>query len=149
MLTTLFDLARPMLFALDPEDAHELTLRSLEFGVYPRPARPDPEILAVKLWGLDFPNPIGIAAGFDKDARVPDAVLGLGCGFAELVLALVLAHLLGQVFRLGSQPALRLAQLIDCCRQAFEFGAARGDLIQLARQGGVGGERAGRLFKDR
>lgn len=83
MLTTLFDLARPMLFALDPEDAHELTLRSLEFGVYPRPARPDPEILAVKLWGLDFPNPIGIAAGFDKDARVPDAVLGLGCGFAE------------------------------------------------------------------
>jgi dihydroorotate dehydrogenase len=84
MLTTLFDLARPMLFALQPEDAHEATLKSLELGIYPRPAGPDDACLAVKLWGLDFPNPLGIAAGFDKDARVPDAVLGLGCGFAEI-----------------------------------------------------------------
>jgi dihydroorotate dehydrogenase len=83
MLTSLFDLARPMLFALSPEDAHELTLKSLEMGIYPRPAAPDDPSLAVDLWGLRFPNPIGIAAGFDKDARVVDAVLGMGCGFAE------------------------------------------------------------------
>lgn len=44
---------------------------------------PDPPILAQRLWGRDFPNPIGIAAGFDKDARVPDALLGLGFGFVE------------------------------------------------------------------
>lgn len=83
MLNALFDLARPMLFALPPEDAHELTLRSLEMGVYPRPSRADDPALAVDVWGLRLPNPIAIAAGFDKDARVVDAVLGMGCGFAE------------------------------------------------------------------
>jgi dihydroorotate dehydrogenase len=83
MLNSLFDLARPMLFALSPEDAHELTLKSLEMGIYPRPAAPDDPSLAIDLWGLRFPNPLGIAAGFDKDARVVDAVLGMGCGFAE------------------------------------------------------------------
>jgi dihydroorotate dehydrogenase len=83
MLNSLFDLARPMLFALSPEDAHELTLKSLEMGIYPRPAASDDPSLAVDLWGLRFPNPLGIAAGFDKDARVVDAVLGMGCGFAE------------------------------------------------------------------
>lgn len=84
MLSQVFDLARPMLFALPPEQAHEATLRSLEAGFYPRQAAPDPASLAVELWGLRFPNPLGIAAGFDKDARVPDAVLRMGCGFAEV-----------------------------------------------------------------
>ena len=84
MLSSMFHLARPMLFALAPEQAHEVTLKGLEAGVYPRDTRaPDPR-LEVKLAGLAFPNPIGIAAGFDKDARVPDAVLGMGCGFAEI-----------------------------------------------------------------
>jgi dihydroorotate dehydrogenase len=84
MLSALFDLTRPMLFALEPERAHELTLRSLEAGLYARASHPDDPRLAVQLGGLVFPNPLGIAAGFDKDARVPDAVLGLGCGFAEV-----------------------------------------------------------------
>jgi dihydroorotate dehydrogenase len=79
-----FFLARSVLFRLDPEKAHELTLKSLQAGVYPRPGRADGEQLGQRVLGLDFPNPIGIAAGFDKDARVPDAVLGLGCGFAEV-----------------------------------------------------------------
>lgn len=83
MLTRLFPFARPLLHALPPEDAHELTLRSLELGLYPRDQDADSEALAVSLFGLEFPNPVGIAAGFDKDARVPDAILGLGCGFAE------------------------------------------------------------------
>src|SRR5919108_1777320 len=84
MLSALYDLARPMLFAFEPERAHELTLRSLEAGLYVRARHPDDPRLAVRLGGLVFPNPVGIAAGFDKDARVPDAVLGLGCGFAEV-----------------------------------------------------------------
>ncbi len=84
MLSMLANLAQPALLALDPEDAHELTLRALACGVYPRPTRPDAASLAVELWGLDFPNPLAIAAGFDKNARVFEAVLGMGCGFAEV-----------------------------------------------------------------
>lgn len=84
MLSALFDVARPLLFVLEPEHAHELTLKSLEAGVYPRPSAPDDARLATRLWGLECPNPFGIAAGFDKDARVPDAVLGMGFGHAEV-----------------------------------------------------------------
>ena len=84
MLKAMFELARPLLHALDPEQAHELTLRSLEAGIYPRASAPDDARLGVRAWGLDFPNPVGIAAGFDKDARVPDAVLGMGFGYAEV-----------------------------------------------------------------
>ncbi len=84
MLSTLYDIARPALFVFNPEDAHELVLRSLEMGLYPRDVVGDAACLQTQLWGLTFSNPIGIAAGFDKDARVPDAVLGLGCGFAEV-----------------------------------------------------------------
>jgi dihydroorotate dehydrogenase len=84
MLSGLYPLARHVLFAFDPEAAHELTLKSLEMGVYPRDTAADDARLAVSVGGLRFPNPVGIAAGFDKDARVPDAVLGMGCGFAEI-----------------------------------------------------------------
>lgn len=84
MLSSLYPFARPLLFALTPEDAHETTLKMLERGLYPRPVGSDDSRLATSAFGLQFPNPIGIAAGFDKDARVPDAVLGLGCGFAEI-----------------------------------------------------------------
>ncbi len=84
MLGAVFELARPLLYALDPEQAHELTLKSLEAGIYPRDDAPDAAGLELDVWGLRFPNPLGIAAGFDKDARVPDAVLGMGFGFAEV-----------------------------------------------------------------
>jgi dihydroorotate dehydrogenase len=67
-----------------PEDAHEVSLRILEKGLYPRALSADPPEIGIRLFGLDFPNPIGIAAGYDKDARVPDAILALGCGFAEV-----------------------------------------------------------------
>ena len=83
MTDLLHGLARPLLFALPPEEAHEVTLRALEAGVYRRDGSPPDPRLAVEIAGLKFPNPVGIAAGFDKDARVPDAVLELGCGFAE------------------------------------------------------------------
>jgi dihydroorotate dehydrogenase len=84
MLSFAYGLARPFLFGFEPEQAHELTLRALEAGLYPRSVGRDDRRLAVSAFGLDFANPVGIAAGFDKDARVPDGVLGLGCGFAEI-----------------------------------------------------------------
>lgn len=84
MLTGLYHVARHALFVLQPEDAHEATLMALECGLYPRPGAPDDPCLRQRVCGLDFANPVGIAAGYDKDARVPDAVIGLGCGFAEI-----------------------------------------------------------------
>jgi dihydroorotate dehydrogenase len=84
MLAAVYDFARPLLFGLDPERAHELTLRALEMGLYPRPAAPDDVRLGVNLWGLALPNPIGMAAGFDKDARAPDSLLGMGFGHVEV-----------------------------------------------------------------
>jgi dihydroorotate dehydrogenase len=84
MLSGLYGLARGALFAMEPEDAHEFSLRLLEAGLYPRDTSPTPVELATDAFGLRFPNPMGIAAGYDKDARVPHAVLGLGCGFAEV-----------------------------------------------------------------
>lgn len=76
-------LSRPLLRALDPEDAHALAIKALK--VVPlRKGPADPPALAVRAFGLDFPNPVGIAAGFDKNAEVPDALLRLGFGFVEV-----------------------------------------------------------------
>lgn len=74
---------RPLLFALDAEAAHGLALRALKLGLTPRAARA-PTVLRRHLLGLDFPNPVGLAAGFDKHGEVPDAALGLGFGFVEI-----------------------------------------------------------------
>jgi len=79
----LFDLVRPFLHAVDAEQAHRLTIGALKAGVHPRQSEPDSPGLAVNLFGLNFPNPLGMAAGFDKNAEVPDALLSLGFGFAE------------------------------------------------------------------
>ena len=84
MLGAVYGLARPLLNALSPEQAHELTLRSLELGIHPRAHTPDDARFALSAFGLTFPNPLGVAAGFDKDARVADAVLGMGFAFAEI-----------------------------------------------------------------
>ncbi len=78
----LYSLFRPALFRIDPERAHGLALAGLRL-MPRRPARPGGP-LAVEVAGLSFPNPLGMAAGFDKDAEVPDALLGLGFGFAEV-----------------------------------------------------------------
>lgn len=79
-----YPLFRPLLRALPPETAHRLTLAGLAAGLAGRAPAGDPPILAQRLWGLDFPNPIGIAAGFDKNAQVPGALLRLGFGFVEI-----------------------------------------------------------------
>jgi dihydroorotate dehydrogenase len=80
----LYRLVRPLLRALPPETAHRVTIAALAAGLGGRPREPDPPSLRRPLWGLDFPNPIGIAAGFDKDARAPEALLRLGFGFVEV-----------------------------------------------------------------
>ncbi|WP_231733177.1 quinone-dependent dihydroorotate dehydrogenase [Sphingomonas sp. CCH5-A5] len=82
----LFRLARPALFALDPEVAHRATIRALAAwsalgapaGGGPAPRRP------VTIAGLDFPNPVGLAAGFDKDGEAIDGAFALGFGFVEI-----------------------------------------------------------------
>jgi dihydroorotate dehydrogenase len=80
----MFDrLARPLLHALDPEDAHRLAVAMLKFAPLPHHAQDDGR-LATRAFGLNFPNPVGIAAGFDKHAEVPDALLRLGFGFVEI-----------------------------------------------------------------
>src|SRR5215469_15304830 len=88
-MPNLYPLIRPALRRLPSETAHELTLRALEVGAAPMfggvgRQEVDPPILAQRLWGLDFPNPVGLAAGFDKDARVPDPMRRLGFGFVEV-----------------------------------------------------------------
>ncbi|MBM3566261.1 MAG: quinone-dependent dihydroorotate dehydrogenase [Alphaproteobacteria bacterium] len=79
---SLYGILRPLVHALDPETAHRLAVAALRLGWAGRGGADDP-ILATRVWGLDFPNPIGLAAGFDKNAEVVDAVLRLGFGFAE------------------------------------------------------------------
>ena len=76
-------LARAALYRLEPEDAHHAALWALERGLVPARRQIDDPILATRVWSLDFANPIGLGAGFDKDARVVDAMLALGFGFVE------------------------------------------------------------------
>jgi dihydroorotate dehydrogenase len=88
-MPNLYPLIRPVLRRLPPEAARDLTLRALNVGLGVLMAdsaaqRPDPPILAQRLWGLDFANPLGLAAGYDKDARVPDAMRRFGFGFVEI-----------------------------------------------------------------
>jgi dihydroorotate dehydrogenase len=80
----LFDLGQALLLALDPEQAHNLAVKSLELGLYPRATEPDDKRLSQQLFGLDFPNPLGMAAGFDKNARVRRELLAMGFGFVEV-----------------------------------------------------------------
>src|SRR5208282_295234 len=71
------------LFARDAEEAHRLTIRMLAAIPPFTPPRDEPE-LGIRLWGIDFPNPIGLAAGMDKDAVAVRGWETLGFGFAEL-----------------------------------------------------------------
>lgn len=83
-MADLFSPLLRLLRLLPPEAAHNITLRLLATGLSPRTSEIDDPVLRTRLWGLDFPNPVGLAAGFDKNALVPDALLGLGFGFTEI-----------------------------------------------------------------
>src|SRR5215203_7363678 len=78
-----FRFARPLLHSLDPETAHGATLWALKRGLAGSAEPVDDPILATRVWNLEFKNPLGLAAGFDKDAEVIDAMLALGFGFVE------------------------------------------------------------------
>jgi dihydroorotate dehydrogenase len=79
-----FRLAGPLVRKLDPETAHGWTLRLLKMGLVPGQPQLNPASLAVTLWGRRFANCVGLAAGFDKNAEVPDAMLRQGFGFVEI-----------------------------------------------------------------
>jgi dihydroorotate dehydrogenase len=79
----LYPLVRPLVFALDAERAHRLTIRALKAVPAGLPPPTDP-VLAIDVAGIDFPNPVGLAAGFDKDGEVFRQMLGFGFGFVEV-----------------------------------------------------------------
>ena len=83
MIGALFSLAKPALHALDAETAHQLTIRGLSLMPI-SPAPVDDARLSMDVFGKHFPNPVGLAAGFDKQCEVPDQLLGHGFGFVEL-----------------------------------------------------------------
>ncbi|WP_394802009.1 quinone-dependent dihydroorotate dehydrogenase [Rhizobium halophilum] len=84
MIVRLSDLARQGLFLFEPETAHGMSIKALKSGLVPACAlKPDPR-LAQTVAGLSFANPLGMAAGYDKNAEVPDALLRLGFGFTEV-----------------------------------------------------------------
>ncbi len=81
-IASLYPALKPLLFAMDAEDAHRLTINALKFLKPSAPAPDDPS-LRVTLWDRNFPNPLGLAAGFDKNAEVIGAMFGFGFGFVE------------------------------------------------------------------
>ena len=126
----LFRLIRPAIFALDSEIGHRLAIRAL--AALPRRAPASAGPLAVDVAGLAFPNPVGVAAGFDKDAEVPDALLGLGFGFAEV----------GSITPLpqAGNPKPRLFRLVEddavINRMGFNNGGAEAALARLRARAG-------------
>lgn len=140
-MTLARDALRSLMFLLPPEAAHEVTLRALESGLVPRQTGADPATLGLSLWGLDFPNPVGIAAGFDKDARVPDRLLAVGFGFAEVGTVTPLPQTGNpkpRVFRLASDKAV-------INRLGFNNGGHRAALNRLGARtaGGIVGVNIG------
>lgn len=130
----LYNLIRPALFALDAETAHSLSLAALKTMPALGRARGDGP-LACEVAGLRFPNPLGMAAGYDKDAEVPDALLGLGFGFVEV----------GSITPLpqGGNPRPRLFRLAEdravINRMGFNNHGAEAAVTRLARRLGRGG----------
>ena len=82
----MFSVLRPFLFNLDPEVAHDLAIKSLKLNPLPRKMFEveDEQMLKIELFGKNFPNPIGLAAGFDKSAEAYNSLLRLGFGFVEV-----------------------------------------------------------------
>lgn len=74
----------PLLRLMDPETSHVVGIQAAARGLFPRDTRPDPPSLHTSVWGRDFNNPIGLAAGFDKHAEAIEAMMGLGFGFVEI-----------------------------------------------------------------
>jgi dihydroorotate dehydrogenase len=134
----LFDLidslARPLLGLLEAENAHRLAVQGLK--VVPRgPAPADDARLSVRVFGLNFPNPVGMAAGFDKHGEVPDALLRLGFGFVEVGTVTPRPQ--------PGNPRPRLFRLVAdegvINRLGFNSEGAQAVLARLAARAGAGG----------
>ena len=136
----LYKIARPLLFALAPEASHSLTIRALKAGLsrFASSSR-DPEILSTSVWGLQFSNPVGIAAGFDKNVEVPRALLRLGFGFAEVGTITPLPQLgnpLPRLFRLIEDQAI--INRLGFNNRGLEAAAARLEALKRPRRGPIG-----------
>ncbi len=120
-----YALARPLLFALDAERAHGLTIAALKTGLVPAAPPPDP-ILRTRLARIDLPSPLGLAAGFDKNAEVPDAMLRMGFGFAEVGTITPLPQ--------AGNPKPRMFRLVEDGAVINRLGFNNGGLVEaLAR----------------
>ncbi|HJV41885.1 quinone-dependent dihydroorotate dehydrogenase [Caulobacter sp.] len=132
---SLHDLAARALHALDPEDAHGLAIRGLKLGLGPRDGGADDPILAVEIAGLALPNCVGLAAGFDKNAEVPDAMLAAGFGFVEAGTVTPLAQ--------AGNPRPRLFRLTEdravINRMGFNNGGLEPFAARLAARKGKNG----------
>lgn len=103
---SMFDrLGRQLLFSFDAEAAHGLSIKALHCGLPVGGRAPRDSKLNVKVAGIDFPNPLGMAAGYDKNGEVPDALLGLGFGFAEIGTVTPLAQ--------AGNPKPRIFRLVE------------------------------------
>lgn len=83
-MNSLFNFGQTLLHSLEPERAHDIAVKSLELGIFPHASEPDDKRLKQTVFGLDFPNPLGMAPGFDKNARVAQPLLDMGFGFVEV-----------------------------------------------------------------
>lgn len=132
---SLHDVVARALHAFDPEDAHGWAIRGLKMGLGPRESGPDDPILAVKIAGLELPNCVGLAAGFDKNAEVPDAMLAAGFGFAEAGTVTPLAQ--------AGNPRPRLFRLTEdqavINRMGFNNGGLEPFAARLKARQGKGG----------
>ena len=107
----MFSILKPYIFSLDPEAAHDLAIKSLKFNVLPKSIFnvEEEEMLETKLFGEKLPNPIGLAAGFDKSAEVYNSLFKLGYGFVEvgtITPKMQLGNPKPRVFRLEKDQAL-------------------------------------------
>ncbi len=130
---TFYSLLRPLVFALEGEAAHRLSLAALKRLPLWRAAPNDP-VLATRVAGLDFPNPVGLAAGYDKDGEVPAKMLALGFGFAEVGTLTPLPQ--------SGNPRPRLFRLVEdkavINRMGFNNGGQEAALPRLAAVQGRG-----------
>lgn len=137
----LYPLIRPLAFALDAEPAHRLTIKMLKL-VPPRRPPDFPSSLKTRVAGIDFPTPVGLAAGFDKDAEVPEQMLSMGFGFVEVGTLTPLPQVGNprpRLFRLTKDRAV-------INRMGFNNGgqpAAYGRLIECTHMHGVIGVNVG------
>jgi dihydroorotate dehydrogenase len=119
---------------MDPENAHAMVIRALKFAPLPRAASDDPR-LRVRACGLNFPNPLGLAAGFDKNGEVLNALLRLGLGFVEIGTVTPRPQ--------AGNPRPRLFRLDSDCAviNRLGFNSAGEDVVlkQLAARANAGG----------